>query len=180
VPDTTLSALLPSVPLQVGGRQLEVRPIIYRELRLVERAMEGWTLLVASGGEQMDPEAWEAFLQLLAGACGQTVDQVKALEECDFERLACLVLAMNREIWDAPKGRGDDEPLTWAQIVQRLVSHGHPWEAVQNMTMGQIRSFLEACLRHERETLAMQITAASFSMAEPKTVQKATRELRRG
>ncbi len=178
--DATFSALLPTVPLRIGGRQLEVRPIVFRELRLVERAQAGWNRLLLSKGEELDGEAWEAFLQLLAGACGQPLAWIQELPEADFERLACLALALNREIWDAPKGREGDESLTWAQIAQRLVSHGHPWEALQNMTMGQIRAFLEACLRYERETLAMQITAASFSMAEPKTVQKATRELRRG
>ena len=178
--DATFSALLPTVPFRAGGQPLEVRPIVFRELRLVERALEGWALLITSGGDRVDAEAWEAFLLLMAGSCGQPPEWVKQLPEAEFEGLACLVLALNRELWDGPKGNSNDESLTWAQIAQRLVSHGHPWETLQNMTMGQIRAFLEACLRREREDLAMQITAASFSMADPKAVQKATRELRRG
>jgi len=178
--DTTLSALFPAVPEVVGGERVEVRPVIVSELRLVERVLEGWAILIASGGETVSPESWDAFLSLVSSACGKPREWVVALPEEEFERLTCLVLALNRDIWDTPTSTDDQEPFTWAQIVQRLVKAGHPWDAVQGMTLGQVQAFLKEALRIEREELALDITAASFSMADGKAVAQATKELRRG
>jgi hypothetical protein len=178
--DTTLSVLFPGIPAMVAGERTEVRPILLRELRLVERVFEGWSILVASNGEQVDPEAWEAFLELMAGAWGKDKAQVKALEQADFESLVCLVLAINKDLWDPPKVDETQEAHSWAQIVQRLVKAGHPWESIMNMTLPQVKAFLEEGLRQERADLALDITAASFAMADGKTVQQVTKELRRG
>lgn len=180
MPDTTLSSLFPGVPTRILGERVEVRPIVFRDLRTVERVMDGWVQLVASGGESVDQEAWEDFQDLLASGCGKDRSWLARLPEDDFERLTSLALAVNRNIWDPPKNEQAGDSFTWAQIVQRLVEHGHPWESMQLLTLSQIRAFLEETFRSERESFARDITAASFSMVDGKTVQKVTKELRRG
>ena len=179
--DTSLFTLFPTVPALVGGERVEVRPVILSELPLVERVLEGWRVLVATSGEVMPQESWDAFSDLLASACGKSREWVLALQSEDFERLSCLVLAQNRELWDgeAQESKGDDY-FAWPQVVQRLVRHGHPWQQVQSLTLGQIRDFMAEALVIEREDLAQVITAASFAMADGSTVQKVTKELRRG
>lgn len=177
--DTTLSILLPGVPLRVAGEWMEVRPVVLRELRQVERVFEGWAVLVASGGETLLPEAWDAFLELTAAAYGKDRAYLTRLAEADFEHLVSFVLAINKDLWDPPES-ADTDIFTWSQIVQRLVKAGHPWDSIQNLTLPQVKAFLVEGLRQEREELAQGITAASFSMADGKTVQQVTKELRRG
>ena len=178
--DTSLSILLPTVPSVIDGESVEIRPVTLLELRLVERVMEGWAALVATNGEHVVPEAWNALLDLLGGACGKDRTFVRGLDQPDFERLLCMVLAMNQDLWDPPKGDENCESHSWAQIIQRLVKAGHPWESIMSMTLPQVKAFLEEGLRQEREDLALDITAASFAMADGKTVQQVTKELRRG
>lgn len=178
--DTGLSALFPSCPMTAGGERLEVRPVILSELPQVERVLDGWRYLVASNGAVMDAEAWEAFLDLLASAACRTRPWLEALPESDFERLASLVLAINREIWDAEAPQRKGEEVQWPGIFQRLVAAGHPLEAIHRMTLAQARLFLVEAARLDRERLANDITAAAFSMADGKHVNKVLKELRRG
>lgn len=180
--DTSLNDLFPALPLEVGGERLSIRPVVFRELPLVQRVMEGWGQLVISGGALIPPDAWDTFLHLLASASGKPPGWVKELEPEAFEQLACFVLAINRELWDpeAPGGPGtDDDTLTWAAVVQRLAGHGHAWAAIQDFTLSQLRAFLAEAAHGDREQLAADILAASFSMADGNAVKKATRELRR-
>jgi hypothetical protein len=178
--DASLSILLPGIPERVAGERVEVRPIVLRELRMVERVMEGWAVLVQSDGEVILPEAWDAFLDILGGAIGATRNTVLAYDQSDFQHLVCLMLAINKNIWDPEHSEVPSDSFTWAQIIQRLVKAGHPRESIMEMTLAQAKAFLEEGLRQEREDLAMDITAASFSMADGATVQKVTKELRRG
>ena len=132
------------------------------------------------GWHQAPIPAWDAFWDLLAGASGRPLAWVTALPEEDFEKLASFALAINAELWDPDKGGGaEGDDLTWASITQRLITFGHAWDSIQDLTLSQMRAFLEESIRQEREQLARDITAASFSMADTNSVQKATRELRR-
>lgn len=178
--DATLTNLFPALPLRVGGERLSVRPVVFRELPLVDLAMRGWGALVVSGGVEVPTDAWDAFLDLLTGASGRSRAWVTSLPEEEFEKLASFALAINAELWDPDKGGGaEGDDLTWASITQRLITFGHSWESLQELTLSQLRAFLEESIRQEREQLARDITAASFSMADTNSVQKATRELRR-
>lgn len=178
--DTGLSALFPSCPMTAGGERLEVRPVTLSELPRVERVMDGWRSLVASNGEVMDSEAWDAFLDLLAASVGKDRHWLESLTESDFENLACLVLSINREIWDPEAVQHGDAEISWPGIFQRLVAAGHPLEAIHRMTLAQARVFLIEAARLDRERLADDITAAAFSMVDGKQVSRVVKELRRG
>lgn len=178
--DGSLTSLFPTLPLRVGGERLYVRPVVFRELPLVDRAMQGWGAMVVSAGLTVPADGWDAFMDLLEGASGKPRAWVEALAEPEFEKLASFALAINRDLWDPDKGGGaEGDDLTWASITQRLISFGHSWESIQELTLSQLRAFLEESIRQEREQLARDITSASFSMADSASVQKATRELRR-
>jgi len=178
--DTTLSALFPSVPVTIGAERLQLRPVILAELPAVERVVEGWRLLVATGGDFANAEAWDDFVGLCAAAVSRDRAWINGLEEDDFDRLICLVLAINEEIWKPEVAKDSGEAFRWAQIIQRLVEHGHAWATIQTYTLPQARAFLGECFRMESETLARGIQAASFSMADQKSVSKALKELNRG
>ena len=180
MPDTTLSALFPGrADHGSAGKRLRLRPVILAELPAVERVVEAWRLLVATGGDFLHSEGWEDFLELVAAAAGHPRAWLDQLSEEDFERLICLVLAANEEVWKPEIGKEPGEAFTWAQITQRLVEHGHAWDTLQGYTLTQARAFLGECFRLESETLAREIQAAAFSMADEKAVTKAVKELRR-
>ena len=174
----TLSALYPAVPLQLGGERVQLRPVVLSELPAVEQVLEGWRVLIATRGEVLPQEAWDTFLDLLAAAVGRTSLWVRQLPEEDLERLICHALAVNAELFEDDSG--DTETVNWASVAQRLVSHGHPLEAVGRMTLAQLRAFTEEALVTEREHLAAGVLAATYSMADEKSVKRALRELRRG
>lgn len=178
--DTTLSTLFPSVPVTLGAERLQLRPVILAELPAVERVVEGWRLLVATGGDFANAEAWEDFVDLCAAAVGRSRTWIDALSEEDFEKLICLVLAINEEIWKPEITKERSEPFTWARIIQRLVEHGHNENSTQAYTLAKARALLGECFRLESETLARGIQAASYSMADPKSVSQAVKELNRG
>lgn len=177
--DTTLSALFPAVPLLVGKELLSIRPIVLAELPAVERVMGGWRKLIASGGEQVDPEAWSEFMTLLAGACGRSTAWFGKLSEEDFEELVATVIAVNDEVL-APGDQEGSETITWARIFSKLVTAGHSFAAIQGMTLGQARALLSEAERESRDQLANEILASSFAMADGKAVKEATEGLRRG
>jgi len=177
--DTRLSALFPALPFMVGGERLQLRPVTLGELPAVERVVEGWRLLLATGGEFLHAEAWEDFLDLCAGAVGRDRAWLDQLSEEAFETLIGLVLAINEEIWK-PGPQPAGKAFSWPEITQRLIEHGHPFAAIQGYTLAQARAFLGECFRLEREALARAIQAAAFSMADGKTVVKAVKELTRG
>ena len=174
----TLSALYPAVPLQLGGERVQLRPVVLSELPAVEQVLEGWRVLIATRGEVLPQEAWDTFLDLLAAAVGRTSLWVRQLPEEDLERLICHALAVNAELFEDDPG--DTETVNWASVAQRLVSHGHPLDAVGRMTLAQLRAFTEEALVTERENLAAGVLAATYSMADEKSVKRALRELRRG
>jgi hypothetical protein len=146
---------------------------------VVGRLMEAWCHLVERAGQDLDPEVWEEFLDLLAACAGRPRAWVDALPGPDFERLVTLELALNEEIWRPCPGAGDAPAMTWAAIVQRLVEHGHPFESVRGLSLAQARAFLLESLRRERADLAAAIQAAGFSMSDGKTLQKVLKELER-
>ena len=176
--DTSLSALFPALPFRVGGERVHLRPVILAELPAVERAWEAWRRMVAFG-KDLDPDALEDVLELLAGASGKPLAWVKALDDAAFTDLVSLVLALNREIFEPPSASGGED-LAWSQVLQKLIEHGHSREDAERLTLAQARTYLEACLREEREAMADGITCASFSMADGKQTQKIVKELRRG
>ena len=180
MPDTTLSTILPSMPVKIGMERLHLRSVIIAELPVVERVIEAWRLLVATGGDFLHADGWEDFLDLCAAAVGRPRAWIDGLSEEDFERLIALVLAANEDIWKTEATRSAGEPWSWAQIAQRLVEHGHTWDAIQGYTLPQARAFLMEALRMESEVLAREIQASSFSMASEKDVNRAVKELRRG
>lgn len=180
MPDSTLAALFPAIPVTVGGERVQLRPVTLGELPVVERLMEAWCAMVATAGLEVDPENWDAFVDLLASAVARTRAWVEALPSSEFERLASLALAINEDVWNpAATGGAESEAMTWSAIVQRLVEHGHPFEALKGFTLGQCRAFLLEALRRERADLAQGIQAAAFSMVDGKTTQKVLRELSR-
>lgn len=178
--DTTLSALLPSVPVKIGTERVFLRPVIVAELPAVERVVDGWRLLVATGGDFLHAEAWGDFLDLCAAAAGRESGWIDTLSEEDLERLICHVLAINEDVWKPEITKERGEPFTWAQITQRLVEHGHAWEAIRGYTLPQARAFLGECFRLEREALARAVQAANYAMADPKSTNKTVKELLRG
>lgn len=179
--DTTLSSLFPSVPVLVGGERLCLRPIILRELPAVERVLEGWRLLVATGGNFAQAEAWQDVLDLTAASVGRSRPWLDQLSEADFEALICQVMSINEEIWrPRPAAKDEGKAFTWSQIVQCLVEHGHPFDAIQGYTLAQARTLLTECFRQESEAMARDIQSAAFSMASSESVDKAVKGLRRG
>lgn len=178
--DGTLTTLNPALPLLVGGERVMLRPVLLSELPQVARVQEGWNLMKATGGQVLDAEAWEDFLQLLAAAAGKPVAWLEGLTEAQFEELFCLVIGINRDLWKESEGPASGEEMTWAEILQSLVEHGHAFESTQRYTVDQARTFLLQGFRREREALAQAIQAAGFAMADGKSVQKVVKELRRG
>ena len=180
MPDTTLSAILPSMPVKIGMERLLLRSVVIAELPVVERVIEAWRLLVATGGDFLHADGWEDFLDLCAAAVGRPSTWIDWLSEEEFEHLISLVLAANEDVWKTEATRNPGEPWSWAQIAQRLVEHGHTWDAIQGYTLPQARAFLMESLRLESEALAREIQASNFAMADPKDVNRAVKELRRG
>lgn len=136
-------------------------------------------MLVATGGEWLDPEALETFRDLLAASVGKGRAWLDGQAPEQFDRLVSLVLAINEDIWKPSAKAASDAPLDWPEIVQRLVEHGHTLENIQQFTIVQARAFLLECLKTEREDMAMRIQASAFSMADGKSVAKAVKELTR-
>lgn len=179
MPDSTLTSLLPGLPLQVANRRIQLRPITVEELPAVERIWGGWVQLVATGGEELDSTAVDDLLALLGAASGQGTDWIKCLNEENFECVLSHALALNEEILTPPKME-NAESFTWAQIVQKLVQAGHPWESVKTYTLSQVRAFIEVVAEQEREAFADAIQAASFAMVAPQETQKVANNIRRG
>lgn len=177
--DTTLSALFPGQTILLAGEYRTMRPVILAELPLVQRCLEAWTRMVASGGEMADPEAWDIVLGLLAGSLGASREWVDTLPSEDFERLLSTALALNKELLEGGEPGPSSDHITWSRLVSTLVEAGHPWEQIQRMTIHQAREFLAEAARQAKERLALDITASSFAMADGKTVAKVTEELRR-
>ena len=180
MPDTTLSTILPSMPVKIGMERLHLRSVIIAELPVVERVIEAWRLLVAKGGDFLHADGWEDFLDLCAAAVGRPRAWIDGLSEEDFERLIALVLAANEDIWKTEATRSAGEPWSWAKIAQRLVEHGHTWAAAQGYTLPQAKAFLDECFRVERENLACMVEASNYAMATPESTSKTAKELRRG
>ncbi len=178
--DSTVSTLFPGLPFMVGREWVYIRPVVLSEIPAVERVVEAWRLLVATGGTVLDAGAWEDFLVLLAAAAGKPMAWLEGLEESAFEQLVGLVLASNENIWK-PEGDGpEDETTPWAEILQRLIESGHDFNAVLGYTMPQAKAFLLQSARREREALAQKIQASAFAMADTKSVQRVVKELRHG
>jgi hypothetical protein len=181
MPDTTLSTLFPAVPIRIGGERVSLRPVVLGELPEVDRVVEAWRLLIATGGDVLDSEAWEDFLGLLCAAVDRPRAWLDALSESEFERLATTALAINEEIWKpSPSPGTGNVSMKWSEIFQRLISHGHPASVIKGYTLAQANAYLGECLKADREELAMNIQAAAFSMVDGKTVAGAVKELRRG
>lgn len=178
--DSTLSTLFPAVPVRIGGERLSCRPVVLGELPEVERVVEAWRLLVATGGATLDAEAWDDFLGLLCAAVDRPRAWLDALPENEFEQLVALVLASNEDIWKPAASPSGQAALEWPEIFQRLISHGHSIAAIREYTIAQAHAFLGECMKAEREDLAAGIQAAAFSMADGKTVTSVLKELRRG
>ncbi len=89
----------------------------------------------ATGGQVLDAEAWEDFLQLLAAAAGKPVAWLEGLTEAQFEELFCLVIGIDRDLWKESEGPASGEEMTWAEILQSLVEHGHAFESTQRYTV---------------------------------------------
>jgi len=178
--DASLFALLPAVPVVIDGERLCLRPVVIAELPAVERILEGWQQLVATGGNWLNAEAWEDVVDLCAAAVGRDRSWIDQISENDFERLISLVLAVNESIWKPEAKSHEGEDFSWAQIVQRLVEHGHSFDAIRGYTLSQARALLGECFRQEAECLARDIQAASFSMADQTSVEKAVKGLRCG
>lgn len=178
--DSTLTTLFPAQPFMVGGERLLLRPVVLGELPQVERVAEAWRVMVATGGEVLDAEAWEDFLSLLAASVDRPVPWLESLDEATFEQLLCLVLAINENVWKPTEDEGEGEAMTWAEILQSLIEHGHDFETIQRYTVAQARAFLMQGFRREREALAQAVQASAFAMADSKSVQKVVKELRRG
>ena len=180
MPDTTLSSLFPGYPLHVAGQRVFLRPVTVSELPAVDRVMEGWRIMIVSGGTVIDPDALLDLQELLASAAGRDLAWVRSLDEAAFETLFCHVIAINQaELFDPPECKGGDT-LTWAAIAQRLIQAGHPPTAVGDYTLAQVRTFLEAITAQEREAFANALVAASCSMADPKKVNEVAERIRRG
>lgn len=179
--EASLLTLSPALPFWVGGERVMLRPVILGELDQVSRVVDAWKILVASGGAVLDAEGWEEFLLLLAAAVDKPMAWLEALDEDAFEHLVALVLAINKEIWSPSDASGaDDEMLAWEAILQRLIEHGHTFEAIKGYTLAQARGFLTQAFAREREAFAQSIQAAAFSLVDGKSVQKVVKELRRG
>ena len=119
--DSTLTTLFPAQPFMVGGDRLMLRPVVLGELPQVERVAEAWRVMVATSGQVLDAEAWEDFLSLLAAAVGQPVAWLESLDEATFERVVCLVLAVNEDVWKPTEDTSEGEAMTWAEILQSLI-----------------------------------------------------------
>lgn len=175
--DTGLSALFPSEPMWIGGERVCLRPVVLKELPVLERLMGGWGLMVATGGEALTPDLGEDLDELLAGASGRPLAWVKALPAEDYERLFSLALALNQGLFE--RSRGDVEAqVPWPQVVQRLLSRGHRMEDIENYTLDQAATFLKEVARLETSDLARAISAAPFANA-PKEAAKAVKDLSR-
>lgn len=177
--DSTLYALFPGVPLTIAGERLSVRPIVLSELPVAQRVIEAWGRLIMGG--EADLEAWADLQTLMGTAVGKSLVWVQSLGSDDFDRLLASLIAVNQEdLLVGEDGAGSHETVSWARVAQTLVSAGHTLDRVERMTLPQLRVLLGEADRALREQLARDITAASFSMSDGKTIQKVTRELRCG
>jgi hypothetical protein len=170
----------PLQPFMVGEERLMLRPIILGEIPQVERVLEAWRILVATGGRVLDAGGWEDFLDLLAASAGKPVAWLEGLTQETFEQLVGLVLALNETIWKPTEDKDEGEEMPWPELFQNLIEHGHAYETLQGYTVAQARAFLLQGFRRERESFAQAIQASGFAMVEGKAVQQVVKELRRG
>ena len=177
-----LDVIFPEMPLQLGAHRLMLRPVILSELPKVQRVIDGWRHLIANGGASMDGLAWLDFCDLLAASCGKDLDFLTSLDSDQFDELASWVLAINEKLWkgDDPKTKPDTTEFSWSTAIQCLISHGHTLESVSRLTLAQLEAYLIASAKEDRERLAMAIQAEAFSMADPKSIKSALKELRNG
>lgn len=177
-----LEVIFPGMPLQLGAHRLTLRPVVLCELPKVQRVIDGWRHLISTGGATMDGGAWLDFCDLLASSCGRDLDFLTSLEPEQFDELASWVLAINEKLWkgEDAKTKPDTTDFSWPMAIQCLISHGHTLDSVSRLTLVQLEAYLIASAREDRERLAMAIQAEAFSMADPKSIKSALKELRNG
>lgn len=175
-----LDMIFPEMPLQLGAHRLMLRPVVLSELPKVQRVIDGWRHLIANGGASMDGLAWLDFCDLIAAACGKDLDFLTKLDTDQFDELASWVLAINEKLWKGDDAKPNATEFSWAMAVQCLISHGHTLDSVSRLTLAQLEAYLIASAKEDRERLAMAIQAEAFSMADPKSIKSALKELRNG
>jgi hypothetical protein len=165
-----LSVLIPesrTAELSSGGA-LVFPELTVRELAPMMRAMGEAVEALASGDVAAALGAHgEAITAGLALACGATLTEIAALPDDDYGRCLGAMMGANEAIFAAPDAEapGDpgepvEAPLGWSDVLQSLVSAGHPPYMVEDYTLRQVQWWGASVSRRRTQYAAMILAAA--------------------
>jgi hypothetical protein len=109
----------------------------------------------------------EAITAALSLSCGASIAVIRALPDADYGRCLGAMMGANEALFAAPDAEapGDpgepvEAPLGWSDVLQSLVSAGHPPWAVEDYTLRQVQWWGAAVARRRTQDAAMILAAA--------------------
>lgn len=190
-----LDILFPHSELRLGADVFTLRPLPLRLIPQFFRVAAAWEAAIASGGTVLDFRREVEAYDLLGYTISRAGSWVRSLPETVQYDVVAAAIAVNRDLFEEPdeepsnlprmegpnvvRARARKQELDWGEAVARLVSGGHSWTEIQEMTLPQIHLLLKGMAKVERDRHASDVVAAAFSMADGNATKKYLQELAR-